>query len=87
MKPIVELFRNIGGWPLIDGVNWNESNWDWEESILKFREQITNRTDNPFRKTIGLNEIEDAVGAMVIFLLNILLNIFNFSLEKTQQWK
>lgn len=62
VKPIVEVYNHIGGWPIIDGVKWNESSWDWERSILNFRQLITKQTNNPFsRKSDKLNEIDKKV--------------------------
>lgn len=34
----------------MDGEAWDETAWTWEASLLGFREFITNRTNNVFKK-------------------------------------
>lgn len=38
----------MGGWPLLQGDHWNESSWDWEQSILSFRQFAGHATDDIF---------------------------------------
>lgn len=48
-QPLLELLDFIGQWPLIIGNDWDDSQWDWEKSILKFRKFISKKEDNIFR--------------------------------------
>lgn len=29
IKPMVELLERYGGWPIVNGNNWNAENWNW----------------------------------------------------------
>ncbi|XP_044265967.1 neprilysin-2-like [Tribolium madens] len=31
------LIKDIGGWPLLEGKKWNESNFDWKKIVIKCR--------------------------------------------------
>ncbi|KAM8706002.1 hypothetical protein ACLKA7_010320 [Drosophila subpalustris] len=36
--PIAKVAKSLGGWPLIEGDNWNADNtWTWQEQVKKFR--------------------------------------------------
>lgn len=36
--PIAKIAKSLGGWPLIEGDNWNKDNsWTWQEQVKKFR--------------------------------------------------
>lgn len=35
LKPIKTLIRFVGGWPLVEGNNWTENAWKWQEVLLK----------------------------------------------------
>ena len=37
LKPLQEILKEFGGWPVVVGDNWNESNFEWAEMIYKFR--------------------------------------------------
>lgn len=36
--PLHLALKRFGGWPIIDGSNWNASNFDWIDTLIKFRE-------------------------------------------------
>jgi hypothetical protein len=48
-QPLVELIEAIGGWPILNGKDWNEKGWDWEKSLLAIRKFATKRTNNIFK--------------------------------------
>lgn len=35
IQPLVEMLERYGGWPVVNGDNWNETNWNWIETIGK----------------------------------------------------
>ena len=37
LSPLLEILGEFGGWPVVVGDNWNESNFEWTEMIYKFR--------------------------------------------------
>lgn len=61
VAPMKEILTFIGGWPLIEGDGWNESDWEWETSILKLRELIAKRMNNIFAKEKQPKEEEASV--------------------------
>lgn len=32
------ILTNLGGWPVLEEENWKESEFDWMESVYKFRQ-------------------------------------------------
>lgn len=38
LKTIKEILTRLGGWPVLDGDNWDENSFDWKKAIYKFRE-------------------------------------------------
>lgn len=38
LVPFKQIIQQIGGWPAIEGATWNESSWDWIESLREMRE-------------------------------------------------
>lgn len=37
IKPLADILESYGGWPVIKGDLWSDSNWNWIEVIQKFR--------------------------------------------------
>lgn len=37
LDPLRNILKQLGGWPVVDGDSWEEENFDWMESIYKFR--------------------------------------------------
>ncbi|KZC07350.1 Membrane metallo-endopeptidase-like 1 [Dufourea novaeangliae] len=37
LEPLMKILRKLGGWPILEGENWNESDFNWKESVYKFR--------------------------------------------------
>lgn len=54
---MLDIFENIQGFPMLNGVKWNESNWDWEQSLLNLRQFISNKNDNIFRSKKNNGEL------------------------------
>ena len=38
LEPFKRILQQIGGWPAVDGEQWNETAWDWIESMRQMRE-------------------------------------------------
>ena len=81
LKQINGIIQKIGGWPIIEGEKWNESDFDWIESIRQMREigltmaYLFDIGVVPNFKNSSLNSL------MVIFNLSFtcLLNIYCFN--------
>lgn len=37
LGPIKEMLKKLGGWPVLEGESWNESEFTWKDSVYKFR--------------------------------------------------
>ncbi|XP_038216679.1 neprilysin-2 [Zerene cesonia] len=37
IQPLLDMLRRLGGWPVLDGDNWDERSFSWEDSVYKFR--------------------------------------------------
>lgn len=37
MKPLIDIHKSLGGWPVVVGDEWDESNWSWTKSVKDFR--------------------------------------------------
>ncbi|KAL3280926.1 hypothetical protein HHI36_004152 [Cryptolaemus montrouzieri] len=38
MNTIKAIIHRLGGWPVVEGYNWNEASFDWIETLLKLRD-------------------------------------------------
>nr|AWI63381.1 neprilysin-11-like isoform X4 [Sogatella furcifera] len=38
-KPVLSILKELGGWPVLEGSDWNEAEWDWKKSVYTFREK------------------------------------------------
>ncbi|KOX75065.1 Membrane metallo-endopeptidase-like 1 [Melipona quadrifasciata] len=38
LDPLLNILRKLGGWPVLEGNQWNESEFNWKESVYKFRQ-------------------------------------------------
>lgn len=54
LQPLNDRIKKYGGWPAVDGDNWNEAGWDWKNLIKQFRDD--GMEDDPiFSFTVGTN--------------------------------
>ncbi|KAJ8668512.1 hypothetical protein QAD02_010175 [Eretmocerus hayati] len=37
LDPLHRILKDLGGWPLLEGDTWNEDEFNWKESVYKFR--------------------------------------------------
>ncbi|KAK4879925.1 hypothetical protein RN001_008071 [Aquatica leii] len=37
LKTVKTVLRDLGGWPLLEGANWNEATFDWKRTVYKCR--------------------------------------------------
>ncbi|XP_045509587.1 neprilysin-2 [Colias croceus] len=37
IQPLLDMLRNLGGWPVLDGDNWDERSFSWTDAVYKFR--------------------------------------------------
>lgn len=50
IQPLVDIFEELGGWPVVEGDLWTDNNWNWIDVIKKFRIMGLN-TDVIFKVT------------------------------------
>jgi hypothetical protein len=36
-KPLLDILRQLGGWPVLDGDAWDAAKFDWRQSVFNFR--------------------------------------------------
>jgi hypothetical protein len=49
MEPLKEMLKYLGGWPALEGDNWDDSQFvGWEKTILAFRKYVNKYEDNIF---------------------------------------
>ncbi|CAO1344025.1 unnamed protein product [Diamesa hyperborea] len=54
---MLEVLKQIQGFPMLDGAGWNEKNWDWKTSLLNLRKYISKKDNNIFKKKKKMAEI------------------------------
>jgi hypothetical protein len=37
LEPIKKILEKMGGWPAVEGENWNGSNWSWQKAAIYCR--------------------------------------------------
>lgn len=37
LQPLIDQVEGMGGWPVVKGDGWNESAWNWQQSVSQFR--------------------------------------------------
>ncbi|GLV37814.1 Neprilysin 2 [Carabus blaptoides fortunei] len=37
LGPMKEMITKLGGWPVLEGTNWKDGDFDWKQSVYKFR--------------------------------------------------
>lgn len=37
LKDIKHIIKNFGGWPVLEGENWQEGDFDWRQAVYKYR--------------------------------------------------
>lgn len=37
LQPLIDQVESMGGWPVVRGDQWNETNWTWQKSVSDFR--------------------------------------------------
>lgn len=38
VKPLLEMIKRLGGWPVLDGDRWDAAAFTWEQSVYNFRQ-------------------------------------------------
>lgn len=39
LYPLRALLRKFGGWPMVDGLAWNETVWTWQTLLTEYRKE------------------------------------------------
>lgn len=39
IEPLMSILKNIGGWPVLLGEDWNESKFDWKKTVNQINDQ------------------------------------------------
>ncbi|XP_035210754.1 neprilysin-2-like [Stegodyphus dumicola] len=42
IEPLKKALKNLGGWPVVEGENWNETSFDWMNTTFRLREMGQN---------------------------------------------
>ena len=71
-KPLIELLEDLGGWPVLQGNEWNESEFDWVELMAMLR---TYNNDILLSEMVGADITNSSyhiiqVNATVFFIAN-----------------
>ncbi|KAF2888699.1 hypothetical protein ILUMI_17474, partial [Ignelater luminosus] len=37
LQTVKNILRKLGGWPVLEGANWNETEFEWKDILYKFR--------------------------------------------------
>ncbi|XP_066597327.1 neprilysin-2 isoform X2 [Prorops nasuta] len=37
LTPLLTILKKLGGWPVLDGLNWKEGDFSWKDSVYRFR--------------------------------------------------
>lgn len=37
LTTIREILKELGGWPVLEGPSWSDGEFDWRQSVYKFR--------------------------------------------------
>ncbi|XP_013133397.1 PREDICTED: membrane metallo-endopeptidase-like 1 [Papilio polytes] len=37
IQPLLDIMKGLGGWPVLEGDKWNESAFEWQDSVFRFR--------------------------------------------------
>lgn len=37
LNTIQDILKELGGWPVLEGPLWNEGNFNWRDSVYRFR--------------------------------------------------
>ena len=70
------MIKASGHWPILEGKNWNESLFDWKNTILNFRKYTNKKDDDIFA---GLKELTNEIDIVRHFLYqSFLINSFDF---------
>lgn len=38
MQPLLDILKKLGGWPVLEGDNWKDGDFNWKESVYRFRD-------------------------------------------------
>ena len=39
LQPLQDLFKRLGGWPVVEGTNWDDKDFRWYNLVYKSREE------------------------------------------------
>lgn len=57
-QPLIDLLTAVGPFPMLEGKNWDETQFDWKKTIQNFRKYISNKTDDIFSGKEITNEVD-----------------------------
>lgn len=57
-QPLIDLLKAVGHFPLMEGENWDETKFDWKQTILNLRKYISKKTDDIFSDERETNEVD-----------------------------
>lgn len=94
MKPLEDLVKKIGGWPMISGESWDESKWNWDDAmkalvnVYKIEDIYKGAidTDNEISRDSGIASEESSLNVEKLraLLTDVVLEGFRADVNKAQ---
>lgn len=69
LEPFRKILQRIGGWPAVEGENWNETAWYWIQSLREMRD-IGLTTNYLLTTSVGAHLKNSSTRSLRVFQMN-----------------